>query len=180
MKRSWNRVGKWETRVFEDLKAFCTAEDDFRYIRRAIAALVAAKPLTGQEDSTGAGGSASDLPAAGMTMASGGKGGRSNVDAQPTSCVPFIGEDSLFRFHDNWTNQMSLSANRRLPIPAAPLQPSPGPDRPIRTGRSSPYRPRYRKLQITCSSRSLLRPPSASSFHANRAPHQRAETAADC
>ncbi|KAL5520295.1 hypothetical protein ACEPAG_9508 [Sanghuangporus baumii] len=95
MKRSWNRVGKWETRVFEDLKAFCTAEDDFRYIRRAIAALVDAKPLTAQEDSTVASSSASDvLPTNGMAMAGGGKNGKAAADGKapaPTSCVPFIG-----------------------------------------------------------------------------------------
>ena len=45
MRRSGNRIGTWEIRVFNDLKAFCSADDDFIYIRRAITALVDAKPL---------------------------------------------------------------------------------------------------------------------------------------
>ena len=45
MRRSWGRVGIWENRVFEDLKAFITSENDFRYIRKAIAAIADAKPI---------------------------------------------------------------------------------------------------------------------------------------
>ena len=51
MQRSWNRIGIWEMRVLEDLKAFSTSEDDFKYIRQAIAAIADAKPLgVGSQD----------------------------------------------------------------------------------------------------------------------------------
>ena len=88
MKRSWSRVGIWEQRVFDDLCAFCTREDDFRYIRRAIAAIVDAKPV--QDDkSVGVGRS--------VEGGSSGHGHKSKASgdgkaAAPTSCIPFIGE----------------------------------------------------------------------------------------
>ena len=99
--------------MFNDLKAFCSADDDFIYIRRAITALVDAKPLDvnvngknnngsgsgggGQED----GGSLSSKSLGGGgngvgEMGSGGAKGRTGVDGkgvqQLPSCIPFIGE----------------------------------------------------------------------------------------
>ena len=105
MRRSWNRVGKWETRVYEDLRAFCTAEDDFRYIRRAIAALVDAKPLTanGQEESTLTSSSTSDVTTPGSRNRS-----TDGKVAPPTSCVPFIGEFVL----QNVTRTLSSTGNK--------------------------------------------------------------------
>ncbi|KAI5119558.1 hypothetical protein M0805_005622 [Coniferiporia weirii] len=89
MKRSWSRVGMWEIRVFEDLKAFCTSEEDFHYIRKAIAAIVDAKPLnaSGQDDAA--------TTSTGPTDAvSSGNKSKSTADGKvvvPSSCVPFIG-----------------------------------------------------------------------------------------
>ena len=96
MKRSWNRIGTWEIRVFNDLKAFCSADDDFGCIRRAITALVDAKPLDAsegrgrgqQEDEN-----TSCLNGAGETGGSKGRTGGDGKGMQPPiSCVPFIGE----------------------------------------------------------------------------------------
>jgi len=87
MKRSWNRVGIWEVRVFEDLKAFCTSDDNFRYIRRAITAIVDAKPLNiGSQDDTA---TTSTGPVDGASVRS--KGHADGKFISPTSCVPFIG-----------------------------------------------------------------------------------------
>ena len=96
MKRSWNRVGRWETRVFEDLKVFCTSDDDFGHIRRAIAAIVSAKPLSGQEDASS---SRDGLPD-GVVSSGRHKQSTDQKSAVPTSCVPFIGVylSQLYRF----------------------------------------------------------------------------------
>ncbi|KAH8112047.1 ras GEF [Phellopilus nigrolimitatus] len=87
MKRSWSRVGIWEIRVFDDLKAFCTSDNDFRYIRRAIAAIVDAKPLNtgGQDDA------ATTSTADGASSSTKNKGASDGKVVVPTSCVPFIG-----------------------------------------------------------------------------------------
>ena len=89
MKRSWSRVGIWEMRGLEDLKAFCTAEEDFQYIRKAIAAIVDAKPLTGgaHDDATSSTGP-TDAVSSGNKSKNTGDG---KVPI-PTSCVPFIGK----------------------------------------------------------------------------------------
>lgn len=92
MRRSWGRVGIWENRVFEDLKAFTTSENDFRYIRKAIAAIADAKPIgAGNHDDSTTSTSHTD------TISPGTKG-RAHSDgkqAVPTSCVPFIGTNSV-------------------------------------------------------------------------------------
>ncbi len=87
MGRSWSRVGIWEMRVLDDLRAFATSEDDFRYIRKAVAAMADAKPLNVQDDSN-----ASTGPTDGSSsVGSRGRSGSESKFFTPTSCVPFIG-----------------------------------------------------------------------------------------
>ena len=89
MKRSWGRVGIWENRVFNDLKTFCTSDDDFRYIRRQIVAIVEAKPLTGEKQNE------SVMPSAGSSDGQS-VGARNKEDSRPAmtiSCIPFIGKE---------------------------------------------------------------------------------------
>ena len=73
-------------RVLEDLKAFSTSEDDFKYIRQAIAAIADAKPLgVGSQDEATTSTSHTDITSSSR--------GKSSVDGKPAelSCVPFIG-----------------------------------------------------------------------------------------
>lgn len=35
MGRAWTKVGMWEMRVFDDLRAFTTREGNFRFVRDA-------------------------------------------------------------------------------------------------------------------------------------------------
>lgn len=90
MKRSWSRVGIWENRVFEDLKTFCTSDDDFVYIRRQIAAIVEAKPLTGggQDESVAPNAGSTDGQSSGAKS----RGTTDGKPALPTCCIPFIGK----------------------------------------------------------------------------------------
>jgi len=120
MKRSWSRVGIWEMRVFEDLKAFTTSEDDFRYIRKAVAAIVDAKPLNvGHQDDSISSTGASD-------GASSGPKGRNVPDGKPTvprSCVPFIGVylSQLYRF-----NQLPDLVDPSAPTEGVEIDPATG------------------------------------------------------
>lgn len=93
LKRSWNRVGRWETRVFEDLKVFCSSEDDFGHIRRAIAAIVSAKPLSGQEEAS----TSRDGLTEGTLSGGKHKTSTDTRNSPPTSCIPFIGGLSFFK-----------------------------------------------------------------------------------
>ena len=87
MRQPGSRIRIWETRVFEGLKAFCTSDDDFRYVRKAIAALVALNPLTsGGNDKAG-------ISNVGDVAFSSSRN-KSHKDGKTTaasSCVPFIG-----------------------------------------------------------------------------------------
>lgn len=92
MRRAWSRVGIWENRVFEDLKAFTTSENDFRYIRKAITAIADAKPFgSGNHDDSTASTSHTD----GISSGPKGKGHSDGKQVVPTSCVPFIGMSIL-------------------------------------------------------------------------------------
>lgn len=95
MRRSWSRVGIWEMRVLEDLKAFTTSDDDFRYIRRAITAIADAKPLNAgaHDDST-----TSTGPTDGISSGSKSKTNPDGKPAVPTSCIPFLGASKMFRW----------------------------------------------------------------------------------
>ncbi|KAJ7080018.1 hypothetical protein B0H15DRAFT_891079 [Mycena belliarum] len=78
--KSWKGVGKWEMRVFNDLKVYVTSADDFKYIRQAIAD-------TKSQDV----GSHASVVSGGDNDARASKR-KSMTDHKPSSaCVPFIG-----------------------------------------------------------------------------------------
>lgn len=86
MRRHWNRLGLWESRIFTDFKQWCTAEDNFKYIRQTINALIDAKPL--EAGSHAAASVVSGGASASETHRS--KGGELKA-AVNSACVPFIG-----------------------------------------------------------------------------------------
>lgn len=90
-------MGIWEMRVFEDLRAFCTSEDDFRYVRKAIAAIVDAKSFSGRHDDAA---TTSTGPTDGVSSGNKSRGNADGKVAIPSSCVPFIGQlIHSFRIH---------------------------------------------------------------------------------
>ncbi|KAJ7607320.1 hypothetical protein FB45DRAFT_846796 [Roridomyces roridus] len=74
--KTWRSVGRWEIRVFNDLKVYVTSADDFKYIRQAIAD-------TKSQDASGANGSETDVRAS--------KHKSINEYKPASACVPFIG-----------------------------------------------------------------------------------------
>jgi GDP/GTP exchange factor required for growth at low temperature len=89
MRRSWNRVGMWETRMLNDLKVYTVNTDDFMHIRRTIDAIADAKPLE-------VGSRAASIVSVGTDSK-----GKTHLDGKPSaaSCIPFIGLfSSLSRF----------------------------------------------------------------------------------
>ncbi|TDL26913.1 ras GEF [Rickenella mellea] len=87
MRRLWSRVGIWETRVFEDLKAFTTTDDNFRYIRQAVTAITDAKPLTSAQDDS----NASTGPTDNLSSTSRSRSYPDGKPHAPVACVPFLG-----------------------------------------------------------------------------------------
>jgi len=83
MSRIWNRVGTWETRVFEDLKEFTNPRDNFKFIREVMETLSGAQPAK-----------ASDTTQT-MTTSNSGFTNRGkapdSVPAISVGCIPFIG-----------------------------------------------------------------------------------------
>ncbi|KAJ7454913.1 hypothetical protein B0H11DRAFT_1875011 [Mycena galericulata] len=78
--KTWRSVGRWEMRVFNDLKVYVTSADDFKYIRQAIADTKSQD--VGSHASVVSGGD--NDPRASKR--------KSMTDHKPTSaCVPFIG-----------------------------------------------------------------------------------------
>ncbi|KAF4568291.1 hypothetical protein EYR36_010301 [Pleurotus pulmonarius] len=81
MKRSWNRVGMYELRIYDDLKIWTTPDDDFRYMRNTIESIADNKPA--------------DTSTHAPSVTSGGGTNRSKAGSEskpvPTACVPFIG-----------------------------------------------------------------------------------------
>jgi len=78
--KTWRSVGRWEMRVFNDLKVYVTSADDFKYIRQAIADTKSQE--VGSHASVVSGGD--NDPRASRR--------KSTTDHKPTSaCVPFIG-----------------------------------------------------------------------------------------
>lgn len=80
MRRLWNRVGIYETRMFTDLVKYSTSDNEFKYIKGSIDSMVEAKPSKG--------------PASvGGTDGQSGKSKNSDSKAISLSgCVPFIGK----------------------------------------------------------------------------------------
>lgn len=82
MRRSWNRVGTWETRMLNDLKVYTVNTDDFMHIRRTIDAIADAKPLD-------VGSRAASIVSVGTDSK-----GKTHLDGNPSAasaCIPFIG-----------------------------------------------------------------------------------------
>ncbi|TFK72390.1 ras GEF [Pluteus cervinus] len=81
-KRSWNKIGMWEKRMFNDLKSFITNSEDFKFIRRAVESIIDAKPME-------AGSHASVV----SSITEGPSGRTKSIigPVVPTACIPFIG-----------------------------------------------------------------------------------------
>ncbi|KAJ7440137.1 ras guanine nucleotide exchange factor domain-containing protein [Mycena latifolia] len=78
--KTWKGVGKWEMRVFNDLKVYVTSTDDFKYIRQAIA----------EKKSQDVGSPTSVVSGSDKNARAGKR--KSTPDDKPNSaCVPFIG-----------------------------------------------------------------------------------------
>ena len=89
MRNIWGRVGTWENRVFDDLRAWTDAKDDFKFIRQAINAMIDAKPIN-------VGSHAASIVSTGATD---GQSSRSKATSDgkppaPPGCIPFIGQFS--------------------------------------------------------------------------------------
>ncbi|KAF8889083.1 hypothetical protein BD779DRAFT_1672040 [Infundibulicybe gibba] len=86
MRRSWNRLTAWENRMFKDLKIYTTNQDDFKYIRQTVDAIVDAKPIDRSSHAT-------SVVSGGGTDVHSGKS-RATSEARPPApmnCIPFIG-----------------------------------------------------------------------------------------
>jgi Gdp/GTP exchange factor required for growth at low temperatures len=87
MRNMWSRVGNWEKRVFDDLRAWTDAKDDFKFVRQAVAAMVDAKPINvGSHAPSIVSNGATDGLSAWSKSTSDGK-----PPASP-GCIPFAGE----------------------------------------------------------------------------------------
>lgn len=85
MRRSWHRVGIFETRMFKDLTVFTSNADDFQYIRQTIEIIADAKNVD-------TGSRAASVISGGGTDVQSGKGrGGSERPVAPSACIPFIG-----------------------------------------------------------------------------------------
>ncbi|KAJ6554514.1 hypothetical protein B0H19DRAFT_1153894 [Mycena capillaripes] len=78
--KTWKGVGRWEIRVFNDLKVYVTSADDFKYIRQAIAD-------TKSQDV----GSHASVVSGGDNDPRASKHKSMNTHQQNSACVPFIG-----------------------------------------------------------------------------------------
>ncbi|KAJ7699366.1 hypothetical protein B0H17DRAFT_926723 [Mycena rosella] len=78
--KTWKGVGKWEMRVFHDLKVYVTSADDFKYIRQAIAD-------TKSQDV----GSHASVVSGGDNDPRASKRKSMNDHKTSSACVPFIG-----------------------------------------------------------------------------------------
>lgn len=81
MGRQWHKISVWEQRVFEDLRWFASRVGQFKFIRKATAAIIDARPLQSS-------GLESSSSVSGPTINSSGKA--KAIDTK-TSCVPFLG-----------------------------------------------------------------------------------------
>lgn len=81
MRRSWNRIGMWEKRMFTDLKSFITDDGDYKFIRLAVQSIVDEASLEPR----------SQTPSA----VSIGKRKMTSEQAHVSSaCIPFIGKNA--------------------------------------------------------------------------------------
>jgi GDP/GTP exchange factor required for growth at low temperature len=83
MRRSWGRVGIFETRMFKDLKVFTSNTDDFVYIRQIVESIIDPKNAEINSHATSV--------VSGDTQ-SGKSKAASERPAAPIACIPFIGK----------------------------------------------------------------------------------------
>jgi Gdp/GTP exchange factor required for growth at low temperatures len=84
-KRSWTRVGVWESRMYHDLVAVTSPGSDFRFLRQEVEAAIESKPIIVSPHDTSTSGLDSQTSTA----------SRKNVGdskVHPRSfCIPFLG-----------------------------------------------------------------------------------------
>lgn len=87
MRTLWGRVGTWENRVFDDLRAWTDAKDDFKFIRQAVTAMIDAKPINLRSH-------AASVASTGTTdgLSSKSKATSDGKPLNPPGCIPFIGQ----------------------------------------------------------------------------------------
>ncbi|TFK48184.1 ras GEF [Heliocybe sulcata] len=86
MGRSWSRLGVWEQRMFQDLKAFTSREDDFTHIRHAVSAMIERKPIATSSLDVSSNGIPDAQPSSSRSRAT------SDTKPQtPPACIPFVG-----------------------------------------------------------------------------------------
>ena len=88
-KKSWPRIGTWESRMFRDLVAVTSPGSDFRFLRQEVEAAIEAKPILVNPHNTSASGTDGQSSTASRKPIGDGR-------VQPRSfCIPFLG---WFRF----------------------------------------------------------------------------------
>jgi GDP/GTP exchange factor required for growth at low temperature len=94
MRKSWSRVGIWETRMFRDLVAVTSPEADFKFLRQEVDATIEAKPITvGPHEAAMV---SNDGQSSSMSRKAAGDG-----KVQPRSgCIPFLGVFCHFLLYD--------------------------------------------------------------------------------
>ncbi|KAF8576992.1 ras GEF [Ramaria rubella] len=84
--RHWHKLGLWEQRIFQGLKAFTSRAGEFRCIRDATAKLIDAHPLkTGPQDNVSTSGPI------GNVSSTSSKGKATEMRDSLSACVPFLG-----------------------------------------------------------------------------------------
>jgi hypothetical protein len=118
MRNIWGRVGTWENRVFEDLKAWTDVKDDFKFVRQAVTSMIDAKPINVRSH-------AASVASTGATdgLSSRSKATSDGKPLTPPGCIPFIGQ--TFR---PTTFTILLLGFRCLSISAVPSQQTAGSD----------------------------------------------------
>jgi len=108
MRNLWSRVGTWENRVLDDLRAWTDAKDDFKFVRQAVTAMIDAKPINVRSHA------ASVASAATTDVSSKSKATSDGKPLNPPGCIPFIG-----LIFSSATIAILLSGFRCLFVPAA-------------------------------------------------------------
>jgi Gdp/GTP exchange factor required for growth at low temperatures len=109
MRNLWGRVGTWEKRVLDDLRAWTDAKDDFKFVRQAVTAMIDAKPINVRSH-------AASVASTGTTdgLSSKSKATSDGKPLNPPGCIPFIGQT-----FSSATIAILLSGFRCLFVPAA-------------------------------------------------------------
>jgi hypothetical protein len=79
MRRSWNRVGMWETRIYQEFLAWTSPDNNYKIVRDATASLLSLQSMANPMDHSSA--SSSHSSASGQ------------FDNVKPVCVAFLGND---------------------------------------------------------------------------------------